>query len=351
MVVDARPALLQAIVDIVADYEMAHFSCDHVDRWVRQFDPSHQHAILDEMAHVLRYNYISRQTMLGFLEALLHELPNGSDPRTFWQSLNFLRLPGTGRSQSEMLNALASLLEERLGLSMAECGSPTGPYLYLDDVLYTGQQLLRTLGTWLQLKAPAGACVVVAMMATHTYGDYAVNRKLMPYLHHKQINLHWFRGAEIENRLTYRNEAEVLWPTVVSDDRHAQWYLHALTAELGYQGRTLMFREPRWTDSTSCFSSERGRQLLEDNLLRKGAYLTSICKKPAEDMRPLGYTNLGSFGFGALCFTYRNCPNNCPLAFWWGGTDKSYPLNQWYPLFPRRERASRVDREFASMFA
>jgi hypothetical protein len=52
-------------------------------------------------------------------------------------------------------------------------------------------------------------------------------------------------------------------------------------------------------------------------------------------MRPLGYDYLKSLGFGAILVTYRNIANNCPLALWWGDPNKAYPLNAWYPLFPR----------------
>jgi hypothetical protein len=37
---------------------------------------------------------------------------------------------------------------------------------------------------------------------------------------------------------------------------------------------------------------------------------------------------LETLGFGSTLVTFRNCPNNCPLAFWAG-----YP---WYPLFQRK---------------
>ena len=34
--------------------------------------------------------------------------------------------------------------------------------------------------------------------------------------------------------------------------------------------------------------------------------------------RPLGNMVLEALGFGSLHVTFRNCPNNCPLAFWAG---------------------------------
>ncbi len=39
------------------------------------------------------------------------------------------------------------------------------------------------------------------------------------------------------------------------------------------------------------------------------------------------HMTLETLGFGSLVVTFRNCPNNAPLALWVG--------DPWYPLFPR----------------
>ena len=49
--------------------------------------------------------------------------------------------------------------------------------------------------------------------------------------------------------------------------------------------------------------------------------------------KPLGISSFPGFGFGALLFSYRNCPNNTPLAFWWGDWNGN---STWYPLFQRK---------------
>jgi hypothetical protein len=42
----------------------------------------------------------------------------------------------------------------------------------------------------------------------------------------------------------------------------------------------------------------------------------------------VGNMVLSTLGFGSTIVTFRNCPNNAPLAFWAG--------DPWYPLFPRK---------------
>ena len=53
-------------------------------------------------------------------------------------------------------------------------------------------------------------------------------------------------------------------------------------------------------------------------------------------MRPLGYHNLRTLGFGSMFITYRNCPNNCPLALW--VEQDAYPS-----LFPRKANTKNLD--------
>lgn len=53
-----------------------------------------------------------------------------------------------------------------------------------------------------------------------------------------------------------------------------------------------------------------------------------MCPYLNEYQRPLGNMVLETLGFGSMLVTFRNCPNNSPLALWAG--------DPWYPLFPRK---------------
>lgn len=88
------------------------------------------------------------------------------------------------------------------------------------------------------------------------------------------------------------------------------------------------------------FSSEDGRQLLERELLLAGMQIRSISQNPSPAIRPLGLSPFG-VGFGSMIATYRNCPNNAPLALWWGDpkAHSSHPFSHWYPLMQRRTYA------------
>jgi hypothetical protein len=50
---------------------------------------------------------------------------------------------------------------------------------------------------------------------------------------------------------------------------------------------------------------------------------------------------LETLGFGSLIVTFRNCPNNTPLALWAG--------DPWYPLFPRITNTDTSLQNFVAM--
>jgi hypothetical protein len=63
-------------------------------------------------------------------------------------------------------------------------------------------------------------------------------------------------------------------------------------------------------------------------MLAKGCYIRTVAPRLPKYARPLGDMVLETLGFGSTFVTYRNCPNNTPLAFWAG--------DPWYPLFARK---------------
>jgi hypothetical protein len=105
--------------------------------------------------------------------------------------------------------------------------------------------------------------------------------------------------------------------------------------------------EPRTTGGKlehPIFSSEEGRQLLERELLLAGMRIRSFSQNPSKALRPLGFSPFG-LGFGSMIATYRNCPNNVPLALWWGDSaaEAGHPFSKWRPLLPRKTYAQEFD--------
>ena len=66
----------------------------------------------------------------------------------------------------------------------------------------------------------------------------------------------------------------------------------------------------------------------EQEFLKAGVRVRTLCPYFNEYMRPLGSNLMKTLGLGSLFVTYRNCANNTPLVLWAG--------DPWYPLFERK---------------
>jgi hypothetical protein len=360
-----RQQLIQSIATTITDYRKGEIpppTPEHVDRWIRQFDPSVQDPMLAELDHVFKQSYLSREYFRSFLRGLAG-LTYLTPRRGFWQKLrqafaglfglagnekgkergsptpwpdvNFLNIQKHGASQQEMFLLLGEVLGQDYGLKLSSCGSPTGPFVYLDDLLFTGNRIIADLRRWIQTGAPPRAEVVVVVIASYRRGLWYSHQAILRAAAEarKAICLHWFRSLEFEDRHWADGARDGFHPALIPDVPLVWAYAREL-AEAGYAPR---LRVPG-SGGSRLFSSEAGRHLLEQQLLLAGLKIRSYCRNPQEVLRPLGYHTLKSFGFGATVVTYRNCPNNCPLAWWWGDTaaPPSHPLGRWYPLFPRK---------------
>jgi hypothetical protein len=330
-----RSDLLKSIAGTIKDYragEIAESTPEHVDRWVKQFNEDVQVPLLRELDHVLKQTYLTKTWVSRFLSKLVKNKDlAGADPCAFWSKANFLRIQQDGHSQEEMLELFDESLKKQCGITVADCGKPTGDYIYIDDVIFSGNRVGNDLATWIENDAPAKATVHVVVAAMHTLGEYFLENRMKKVIADsgKEINIKYWRAKNIENRKYFKNDSEVLWPTDVPDDPAVQAYMkkpHKFPLDPRKAGGKL-----------GPFSSEEGRQLLERELLIAGVAIRNFSQNPKDILRPLGFSAFG-LGFGSMIVTFRNCPNNCPLALWWGDpdADPGHPFSKWYPLHPRK---------------
>jgi hypothetical protein len=339
-----RVRLLESIAKTIADYrngEIPQPSAEHVEKWVGQFQDDVQEPILREMDYVLDKIYFNKKWVVDFLRTLVkNEELAGKNPLEFWKKANFLNIQQHGNSQNEMLDVLSRGLQAECKISLGDCGQKGGPYFYLDDALFSGFRVGDDLSEWIQNRAPDNCDIHILMIALYSYGYYRTKKRLDEEVNKskKKINFHYWRAVEFENSLNRSKTSEVLWPAIIPDDEGLKAYM-AKEEKFPF-----IPREPGGKLENKIFSSEEGRQLLERELLLAGVRIRSFCKKPKNIMRPLGFSPFG-LGFGSLIVTFRNCPNNCPLALWWGDpeTNDTSPLSKWYPLFPRKTYEQEID--------
>ena len=336
-----RSDLLALIATTIKDYRAAELAAptpDHVDRWVSQFDQDVQLLLLREMDHVLKQTYFSRKRMTTFLGGLLHTKKlAGTDPCTFWKDVRFLEIQEDGNSQREMLALFGKLLEEECGFEIAECGKKPSCYLYLDDGIFTGNRVRRDLEKWIQSDdAPDDAKLHIVSIAQHSGGKYYANGRIGKVLtaSKKSFDITWWRAIELEDRKAFTKESDVLRPTCIPDDAEVQEYVDGMHYKP-------YLRTPGSVGGKKIFSSDAGRQVLEQEFLKAGVKIREMCPHLGDTQRPLGHVTLETLGFGSLVVTFRNCPNNAPLALWVG--------DPWYPLFPRITNSATALKRFMAV--
>lgn len=340
-----RAQLLNSLATTMADYragELPSPTPDHVDRWVQQFSPDVQVPLLRELGHVLEKTYFTRSFVQEFLDHLVqNERLVGDAPCEFWKGAELLKIQRNGNSQVEILGLLAESLRKECDLTLPACAD--GRYIYLDDVLFSGSRIGSDLSAWIRDDAPQEADVHIVVIATHKLGEWQCLERLKNDARSsgKRIKFRCWRAFSFENRKRYRDSSEVLWPVSLPDHALLRAYM-AEEERFPFELRNVGGRLQH-----DIFSSEQGRQLLERELLLAGAQIWGFSQNPNRWVRPLGFSAFG-LGFGSTVVTFRNCPNNCPLALWWGDpeADAWSPLSKWYPLFPRKTYGREVMDDF-----
>jgi len=325
-----RRGFAESIASTMADYrrdQIAEPSPEHVMRWVRQFDPAVRTPILAELDHVLNRVYVPRRTAKTFLRNLIRN-PQlaGTDPESFWRTAGLLRIQQGGNSQADLVEIFGSALQHEIGLSLDACAAAAdGPFIYIDDGIFSGNRVRHDLEAWIAGPAPQRATVHVIAMAVHTGGRYYAQQRINAAANNsgKVITFHWWQAIELEDRRTSINQSDVLRPRSIPDHTDVQAYAQALADA----GHPVVLRTVDSRGSCELFSSEEARNLLEQEFLKKGAEIRGMCPLLPASARPLGYHVLRTLGFGSLLVTWRNCPNNAPLVLWVGPP--------WYPLFER----------------
>jgi hypothetical protein len=335
-----RSLLLASLAETISDYRVGEIPIptpEHVNRWVQQFGKEVQLPLLSEVDHVLKKTYFSKSSVGHFFGNLIgQEKIAGDKLQEFWRAVHVLDIQQHGHSQTEIRKLFSESLKDQLKIQIDESGLAGGAFVYLDDVLFSGGRIGTDLSAWIVNEAPDRVTIHIVVIATHRLGEWQCMERLKKVAVQagKAIDLHCWAAARFENRLARRNTSEVLWPISVSDDPALQAYV---AEEQRYPFRP---RQPGGKSEHAIFSSEKGRQTLEREMLHAGMRIRSFSRNPNHFLRPLGFSAFG-LGFGSMFATYRNCPNNTPLALWWGDPDAApgHPFRNWYPLLPRKTYA------------
>jgi hypothetical protein len=336
-----RGDLLTSIATTIGDYrkgEIPRPTPQHVDLWVKQFAVNVQIPLLREMDRVLGRTYFSFEKVTQFLRHLIG-VKNlvGDDPCNFWRNTSLLDIQKGGNSQTEIVALFDELLKERCGFGIDECGDSSSVYVYLDDAIFTGNRVRQDLESWIADAAPSKATVHIVAIALHSGGQYYASGKLNAAAKSKKktIQFRWGSAMMLEDQRINTDSSDVLRPAVIPDDAPVVEYVKSMLHKPH-------LRKAGQVGAKAIYSGDEGRQLLEQEFLKAGVRIRQMCPNLNKYQRPLGNSLLETLGFGSLIVSFRNCPNNAPLALWVG--------DPWYPLFPRTTNSqTAIKRMFADL--
>jgi len=343
-----RLELLSTLAETVQDYQLDRDqprTPDLIEAWLEQFPETVRDPLLEALVHVLPSTYISRARFEEFLDAiaLSESIAGQASPADFWRSANLLNIQQGGSSQKEILVLFDQTLRRTHGFNLAETGSEQGDFIYLDDCVGNGSRLRRDVTDWLPTALARNIRLHVITPILFTASSRWVRDGLRDAAQAagKTISLtNWrIESLQMENRPEFRNDCDVLWPTTLPENEDVRAYADFLSQ----QGYPPQLRGAGSPGTRGIFATDAQKQMLEEAFLIRGCEIRreQVNLPPSE--RPLGFTGLRTFGFGSMFVTYRNCPNNTPLAFWVSQDD--YPA-----LFPRKTNTETATENLLRLF-
>ena len=334
----SRDNILESIANTVRDYrldEIAPITPQHIETWVSQFPEDMRFCILTEMDRILGRYYMSRKIAADRLATLIHHEPFfGSNPVEILRNTKFLSIQRHGNSQNDLLNLINDVLLSQFGLALSDCGKHPQQYIYLDDGLFTGNSALYDCREWMQnAVAVKGSILHFIFFATHASGLSYLQKKIKPHEIQYGISTKYWTFLPLQDR---KGNIESYWPVDGMYTEQVKQYNELLCQKASYSPR--LFRPENLPLEETIFSSIEARNIVTSAFLEAGVSISMLSQNGKEELRPLGYEKLASLGFGSFFVSYRNIPNNAPLALWWGNPEASpeNPLSKWYPLFRRK---------------
>ncbi|ENU09288.1 hypothetical protein F997_02737 [Acinetobacter calcoaceticus NIPH 13] len=294
---------------------------NHISLWISQFDKSEQEFMVLIAAKLLEERFITKEEEIDFIKNLFSNNILSKN-----KTMPFpLDIQKNGNSQTRLIGHYNFFMSS-FGYSYAE-----DSVIYLDDFIFSGGRVFEDLSNWIPLQEKSYKIYVV-VIGCHT-NFWRIEKLLNEKINHtnitKGINLsiNFIKLNELENRLFRKNQSDVLWP--MDHFFRNERYQHLIDPSFNY-------RDGFIATPQSFFTNNDDRVRFENICLKYGFEIIQRCQNPNRTTRPLGIHRY-SYGFGGLVFSYKNCPNNTPLLFWWGSSNPASPMyNQWHPLMPRR---------------
>ncbi len=343
--------LIQEIYQILKDYRSeegianVRITPERIKLWILQFEENDRIFLLNELKNVFQKRYCSKSMALSFLKNIIVKLSedlNYASSTEFLDNAHCLDLQAEGKSQKKMIELLALVLKKEFNYEIANIGNNTKKhYIYIDDVLCTGNTFYNNIKDWLDIEEngikmlqrlranEVSLKVVFIFIVSKNY-----EKKLGQFYHNIDKN---FRNM-LKTYAIHCIDAEVLQPIRGSHPDFVLNYEAKVTEQADNHAKDKNFNpytsEFYRTENSiiidKFFTSNENRIRFENILLKKGIEILDRVNVRRPNFRPLGYSlpSRKDFGSGALLFTWRNVPNNTPLTFWYSSAAPAFS-----PLF------------------
>ena len=334
--VSSRTSWVKKLSRFVGDYA-GNAGADPVEvteTWIDQFPQASQQPLLQALAETLQRTYIRKSDVHRyFTESITN--------RDFWRNAHVCQGAARGKSHELTTQVVLDAIDDRLGEDFvaddATRWHTAKHHVFIDDAVFTGSRIIEDYGQWWTpqhgrpTRRPQDGPLRIYFWTylLHTAGMQAiegwVDRNLRQ--HGYDVTTSFVSRLTYEDTYQHRDVSDVLWPSV-------------MTEIAGRSGLHLATKRDRLRSpgpgTSAVFPDAGQRRILESELLDASVEISRRLQNP---WTPLGYGRK-PFGFGSLSVSYRNCPNNAPIALWWN-------TEYWSPLFPRTTYA---EQELAAAY-
>ena len=348
---------------------------NRIEKWVNQFENKEKNFILTETENILRKRYFARskveKKILGAFKTMAKMNDSNGDIKSFISNSIFLDMQPSGKSQGILLDIIRSLITGKYNViiqtsSLDNLNSQQAEnYIYFDDVLCTGNTFYQDIKEFLNTKDESGikfynnliegnARLHCCFIFLH---DFNASKKRKQLGHHVFQNIGYHDNFNlyaqniIENEVIGTSNLQILKPLENQNNNKVTNYKNKINEKVeNYISNRFFSREDYYRtndipQNEEFFTTPENRIRYENIILLKGIEIleNSVTSKP--NIRALGYSlpSIKDFGFGTLCFTWRNVPNNTPLVFW-------YSHGGFTPLFPKRDSTGILTKDISEFF-
>lgn len=316
--------------------------CHHIDRWLSQFDDNDRTFVLQHTVNLMSKNYYGKQRYIESINAISSNKRN----QKIFKNGYLLEIQENGDSQSNINSLLKDSLYNKYNINIPTYTTNSNlnqnsDLIYLDDFSFSGNRIQQDIKKLLddEQEKLKERRIFISIFLVHSYSQHILpnelnkltdKKNIQPLFHFSNTKNHPFGWASINNSFKYYTElSEIYFPE------------KNIITEIPTQFRDVKLYIPEYFRSgnqKNCLlGNDIDRRRIEKIFTEKGFYILSHSNDPSPVIKPLGYSGFNGFGFGGNVFSYRNCPNNTPLIFWWGNYEENdnTALGCWYPLMAR----------------